>query len=68
MPELRAGLVAAGPKSELGSVAERGRILEALKAANGVIGGPDGAARRLGLKRTTLQARMKKLRITRDYK
>jgi transcriptional regulator with GAF, ATPase, and Fis domain len=67
MPEISAGLVAAGPKSELASVAERERIVQALKDAKGVVAGPNGAARLLGLKRTTLQARMKKLRITRDY-
>ena len=34
----------------------------------GVISGPDGAARRLGLKRTTLQSKMQRLKITRrDY-
>lgn len=67
MPEISARLIAARPRSDLASVAERERILQALKDAHGVIGGSDGAARRLGLKRTTLQARMKKLQITRDY-
>jgi formate hydrogenlyase transcriptional activator len=46
---------------------EREKILRALKEANGVVGGPEGAAARLGLKRTTLQARMKSLKIGRDY-
>jgi transcriptional regulator with GAF, ATPase, and Fis domain len=67
MPEISAGQIAAGPRADLGSVAERERILQALKDANGVVAGPTGAARQLGLKRTTLQARMKKLGITRDY-
>lgn len=40
-------------------------ILEALGATDWVIGGSDGAAARLGLKRTTLIAKMKKLGITR---
>jgi transcriptional regulator with GAF, ATPase, and Fis domain len=44
---------------------QRGLILQTLKAANWVIGGPDGAAARLGLKRTTLFAKMKKLGISR---
>ncbi len=44
--------------------AEREHILRALREANGVIGGPSGAAARLGLKRTTLQSRMKKLGIS----
>jgi formate hydrogenlyase transcriptional activator len=30
-----------------------------------VIGGPQGAAARLGLKRTTLQSKMQKLRVSR---
>jgi formate hydrogenlyase transcriptional activator len=43
--------------------AERQLILQALKETNGVIAGPAGAARRLGMKRTTLYSRMKKLNI-----
>jgi formate hydrogenlyase transcriptional activator len=45
--------------------AEREHILEALRAANWILGGPHGAASRLGLKRSTLQFRMKKLGISR---
>jgi formate hydrogenlyase transcriptional activator len=67
MPEIGGGPPVATPKSDIGSVAERERILQALKDARGVVSGPDGAATRMGLKRTTLQARMKKLGITRDY-
>jgi formate hydrogenlyase transcriptional activator len=44
---------------------EREHILRALREAKGVIAGPDGAAARLGLKRTTLNAKMRKLGITR---
>jgi formate hydrogenlyase transcriptional activator len=40
-------------------------ILEALRAAGWIIGGPRGAAARLGLKRTTLISKMKKLGIAR---
>jgi transcriptional regulator with GAF, ATPase, and Fis domain len=43
----------------------RALILQALQAAGWMIGGPGGAAARLGLKRTTLIAKMKKLGITR---
>jgi len=43
--------------------AERDHILRVLGEANGVVGGPKGAAARLGLKRTTLQSKMKKLGI-----
>jgi len=48
--------------------AERETILRALREAKGVIGGPGGAAERLGLKRTTLNSKIKKLGIERgDY-
>ena len=43
----------------------RALILQALREAGWVIGGSDGAAARLGLKRTTLIAKMKKLGIAR---
>ena len=42
---------------------ERAQILRALEEANGVVGGPNGAAARLGIKRTTLHVRMQKLGI-----
>jgi formate hydrogenlyase transcriptional activator len=45
--------------------AERTHILSALEAADWVISGPKGAAAALGLKRSTLQARMEKLGIRR---
>jgi len=45
--------------------AEREHILRALHEADWQIGGPDGAAARLGLKRTTLNSKMKKLGIER---
>jgi formate hydrogenlyase transcriptional activator len=44
---------------------ERVMILKALAEAEGVIGGPRGAAARLGLKRTTLQSKMQRLGIKR---
>ena len=44
---------------------EREMILKALRDAKGVIAGPDGAAARLGLKRTTLHSKMRKLGIER---
>jgi formate hydrogenlyase transcriptional activator len=44
---------------------ERDHILRALEASNWVIGGASGAAARLGMKRTSLGYRMKKLRIGR---
>src|SRR5262249_40477744 len=45
--------------------AEREHILLALGEADWVVGGPHGAAYRLGLKRTTLAAKMRKLGISR---
>ncbi len=42
---------------------EREEILRVLKATNGRVAGADGAAERLGLPRTTLISRMKKLGI-----
>ena len=48
--------------------AERQAIIDALKYASGKIAGKNGAADRLGLKRTTLQNKMRRLNITRaDY-
>ena len=44
---------------------ERALILQTLDAVGWMIGGPTGAAARLGLKRTTLISRMKKLGISR---
>jgi formate hydrogenlyase transcriptional activator len=45
--------------------AERQVIIDALKAASGRISGKGGASERLGLKRTTLQNKMRKLNISR---
>jgi formate hydrogenlyase transcriptional activator len=45
--------------------AEREAILRRLQETNWVLGGPAGAAIRLGMKRTTLQSRMRKLGIER---
>ncbi len=48
--------------------AEREHILRVLRETKGQIGGSDGAAERLGLKRTTLNSKLKKLSIERsDY-
>jgi formate hydrogenlyase transcriptional activator len=43
--------------------AERQQIVAALEKSNWIVAGQDGAARRLGLKRSTLQSRMQKLGI-----
>jgi formate hydrogenlyase transcriptional activator len=47
------------------SAFEREHILRALRDSGWVVGGPAGAAARLGLNRSTLNARMRKLGITR---
>lgn len=44
---------------------ERDHIVRALEASNWVVGGRNGAAARLGMKRTSLVYRMRKLRISR---
>ena len=71
MPEMIGGSSPAAPRSRRNSdaadAAERGRILQALKDAKGIVGGPNGAAARLGLRRTTLQSRMRKYSIGRLY-
>jgi len=51
------------PAAGLREAADREQILRILKATNGRVAGDDGAAARLGLKRTTLISRMKKLGI-----
>ena len=43
--------------------AERSHILQTLLRAEGIVGGPNGAAARLGLKRTTLISMMRRLGI-----
>jgi formate hydrogenlyase transcriptional activator len=45
----------------------REQVLRALVESGGKVGGTGGAAARLGMPRTTLQARMKKLNIKREY-
>ena len=44
---------------------ERQQILKAVKQSNWIVSGPNGAAARLGMKRSTLQKRMHKLGIAR---
>jgi formate hydrogenlyase transcriptional activator len=44
---------------------DRTLILEALEQAGWIVGGPRGAAAKLGLKRTTLLAKMRRLGISR---
>ena len=76
-PELRVSMpdfvaksvpLALGDQPQGVSVAsERALILDVLKETGGRVGGPDGAATRLGFKRTTLQSRMRKYNIERQF-
>jgi formate hydrogenlyase transcriptional activator len=54
---------AAVPTSSPRESSERDDILRILKETNGRVAGPNGAAMRMGIKRTTLISRMKKLAI-----
>ena len=63
LPKLVGAQISPAPKTLRDS--ERVLILRALEAAGWVIGGAKGAAGELGLKRTTLIAKMKKLGIAR---
>jgi formate hydrogenlyase transcriptional activator len=60
------------PKSPVNGVlhevleqSERQQILKALEQSNWVVAGPKGAAAQLGMKRSTLQQRIRKLGIAR---
>ena len=67
------GRILAAPPAELGDAdalaednlteMERDHIIRVLRETNGVISGEDGAASRLGIKRTTLQSMIKRLGI-----
>lgn len=72
-PELEAPpLEADAPKRKTGfssqslATAEREHILRILRETNWIVGGRRGAAARLGLKRTTLASKMRRLGISRD--
>ena len=71
---LSTGVVLSGSRPELTGTskssapvtleeAERSHILQTLQQTEGVVGGRDGAAARLGLPRTTLISKMRRLRI-----
>ena len=66
MSEFRGRAVAPSASATTLEATEREAILRALRETNWVLGGPHGAAARLGLKRTTLQSRIQKLRIDRS--
>jgi formate hydrogenlyase transcriptional activator len=58
--------VSPGVPSDHSEAGERELIIQALRDTRGVLAGPNGAASRLGLKRTTLQYKIKKLGITQN--
>jgi formate hydrogenlyase transcriptional activator len=67
-PELKRSLPRTGAPASTFEKAGRQVIIDALKAASGKISGTGGAAERLGLKRSTLQNKMRKLNISKaDY-
>jgi formate hydrogenlyase transcriptional activator len=61
----------ASPKATNGALhnvlkeTERQQILKALKQSNWIVAGPNGAAAHLGMNRSTLQVRIRKLGISR---
>jgi formate hydrogenlyase transcriptional activator len=61
LAELRAAGASEGAPPLTLEDAERDHIRRVLEQSNGVVGGANGAAARLGMKRTTLQSKMKKL-------
>lgn len=63
--ELTSSAAADPPGPGTLEASEREAILRVLRQTSGVIGGPGGAAVRLGLKRTTLTAKMQRLGISR---
>jgi formate hydrogenlyase transcriptional activator len=65
LPAAQAGTVALHGTDRTLRDSERALILKALDAASGMIGGPRGAAAQLGLKRTSLISKMKRLGIYR---
>jgi formate hydrogenlyase transcriptional activator len=67
--DLQAAAPSAAPSTTTDSLrltdAEREHILRVLRDTQWVLGGPQGAATRLGMKRSTLHWKMKKLGISR---
>lgn len=65
LSELNHALVLGKPPMATLDEAQRAHILDALERCNWIVGGQKGAAVRLGLKRTTLAYKMKKLGVSR---
>ena len=62
------GEAPSGMVDRVSGTVERQRILKVLCECGGKVAGPEGAAARLGMRRTTLQSRMKRLNIERAYR
>jgi len=69
LPEIKASSVSvpAMLSSQAAGNGDREHIIKILRETGGMLGGPNGAAARLGIKRTTLQYKIKKLGITRNH-
>ena len=65
LSELKSSAELEAPAPTTLEATERDAILRVLRETRGLIGGPGGAAIRLGLKRTTLTAKMRRLGISR---
>jgi formate hydrogenlyase transcriptional activator len=67
VPQVELAQATEGPATSSSSLEEieREHIIRVLRETNGKIGGPGGAAERLGMNRTTLNSRMQKLGISR---
>jgi len=68
LPEANVDLEAMAHQGQrvISSTGERERIVKILRETRGVLAGPEGAAIRLGMKRTTLQYKIKKLAIAQN--
>jgi formate hydrogenlyase transcriptional activator len=69
LPEVKASTVSVPAPMSVPSDGDgdREHIIKILRETGGMLGGPNGAAARLGIKRTTLQYKIKKLGITRTH-
>jgi formate hydrogenlyase transcriptional activator len=69
LPEVKQSSIAVGAIAPIVATSEDGdrdAIIRILRETGGVLGGPNGAATKLGIKRTTLQYKIKKLSISRS--
>ena len=68
LPELPVAQATRIRPGAIAEAAERDRIMQALEECGWRVAGADGAAALLGMRRTTLQSRMQRLKIERQYK